>query len=483
MPSIMFQGTGSDVGKSILAAAFCRVLTNKGYRVKPFKPQNMSNNAAPTVDGGEIGRAQALQALGCKVDPTTDMNPVLLKPESNYESQVIVQGKILGKLRSEDFNEQRGGWVESVMESFERLKSSCDIVVVEGAGSPAETNLRQGDIANMGFAIPAKVPVILIGDIDRGGVIAQIVGSKNVLDQADANQIKGFIINRFRGDLGIFKAGYETIERLSGWQGFGVVPWTPAALMLPEEDAVRFSNSTSGGAKIAIPLLPHISNHDDFDALQSEPNVELVLVRPGQAIPGDVQLVILPGSKSTIDDLAFFRAQGWDIDLQAHIRRGGYVLGICGGFQMLGRTISDPQGVEGASIEVDGLGLIAMQTIISSDKRITDVSGFSISDKTPFRGYEIHCGKSHLDQGVEPLLEFTNGDKDGAIGQNNQVFGCYVHRLFDDPDQRAKWLALLGVASDGIDQSIRIETGLEAMADVLSENLDIDGLIEIANQG
>ncbi|AEF83724.1 cobyric acid synthase CobQ [Treponema primitia ZAS-2] len=481
MPAIMLQGTGSDVGKSVLVAGLCRLFANRGLKVRPFKAQNMSNNAAPTADGGEIGRAQALQAQGCRVPPSVDMNPVLLKPESNTDAQVIVQGKVYGKLRAEDFNDGRTSLIGPVMQSFERLRAESDLVIVEGAGSPAEINLRNGDIANMGFARPAGVPVILVGDIDRGGVIASLVGTKAVLDPEDAAMIKGFLINRFRGDVRLFHDGYRSIEKSTGWRGLGIVPWIAAARSLPEEDAIPADMAGKDGVTIAIPLLPHISNSDDFDALDAEASVRIVHVPPGQALPGNARLIILPGSKTTISDLAFFRAQGWDLDLAAHIRRGGHVLGLCGGYQMLGKTIADPLGLEGTPGEVPGLGLLPVRTVLTEDKRVTEVDGISLGDHTPFRGYEIHCGRTELDPGAVPLLQFSNGALDGAVSQDGRVAGCYIHRLFDDPRQRSRWLAKLGLISDGIDQTVRVEAALDAFAAELAGCLDIEGILTIAS--
>ncbi|MFZ2979574.1 MAG: cobyric acid synthase, partial [Sphingobium sp.] len=313
MPAIMLQGTGSDVGKSVLVAGLCRLFTNRGLNVRPFKPQNMSNNAAVTADGGEIGRAQALQAMACRTSPTVDMNPVLLKPHSDIGAQVIVHGKVRGTLGASDFQSRKGELLEAVLASYHRLHDQCDLVIVEGAGSPAETNLRRGDIANMGFARAADVPVALVGDIDRGGVIASIVGTRAVLDDEDAAMIRGFLINKFRGDVRLFDDGYADIARRTGWRGLGVIPWLAAARQLPAEDAVVLDRQAQGQAitTIAVPMLSRIANFDDFDPLQHEPGVRLVMVPPGQPLPGDAAMVILPGTKATIADLAFLRAQGW----------------------------------------------------------------------------------------------------------------------------------------------------------------------------
>ena len=371
MAAIMLQGTGSDVGKSVLVAGLCRALANRGLRVLPFKPQNMSNNAAVTADGGEIGRAQALQAWAARAELHTDMNPVLLKPQADCTSQLIVHGRVRGTLGSANFREGRRGLLPEVLASYHRLRERCDVVVVEGAGSPAEINLRAGDIANMGFARAAGVPVVLVGDIDRGGVIAAVVGTKAVLEGADAAMIRGFIINKFRGDPALFTDGYAAIEARSGWRGFGVVPWLAAIARLPSEDAVVLEKGRAraeGRRLIACPILPRIANFDDLDPLKLEPQVDLVMVPPGTPIPAEASLIILPGSKATIADMGFIRDSGWEIDILAHHRRGGAVWGICGGYQMLGRRISDPLGLEGAAGSIAGLGLLDVETELAGDK-------------------------------------------------------------------------------------------------------------------
>src|SRR6516165_10267635 len=359
--ALMIQGAGSDVGKSLIVAGLARAATRRGLRVLPFKPQNMSNNAAVTVDGGEIGRAQALQAQAAGVEPHTDMNPVLLKPETDIGAQIIVHGKRVATLQARDYAELKPSLLPAVLESFERLKDRCDLVLVEGAGSPAEVNLRNNDIANMGFARSADVPVVLVGDIERGGVIAQMVGIESVLEPEDAAMIVGFIINKFRGDPSLFEAGYKLIEA-----------------------------RTTGRQKVAFLALARIANFDDLDPLKLEPDVDLVMVRPGEAIPGDAALVILPGSKSTRGDLAFLRAQGWDIDLLAHVRRGGHVLGLCGGYQMLGRSVADPDGIEGPAGETAGLGLLDVSTVMTPQKSLTRVSAVHAATGAALDAYEIH---------------------------------------------------------------------------------------------
>ena len=478
----MLQGTGSDVGKSVLVAGLCRLFANRGRKVLPFKPQNMSNNAAVTEEGGEIGRAQALQALACRAPPSTDMNPVLIKPQSDTGAQVVVHGRVIGQWGAGDYQERKGALLDAVMASYSRLRERADLVIVEGAGSPAEINLRRGDIANMGFARAAGVPVVLVGDIDRGGIIASIVGTKAVIDPDDAAMIKGFLINKFRGDPRLFDDGYAEIARRTGWPGLGVVPWIAAARQLPAEDAVVLDTTAAqdGGVTIAVPLLSRIANFDDFDPLIQEPAVRLVFVPPGQPIPAEAALIILPGTKATIADLAFLRAQGWDIDIAAHVRRGGHLLGICGGYQMLGAHISDADGIEGPAQRVTGLGHLPIETHLTGDKRLTATKGMSIADNACFSGYEIHVGRTTVSPGTAPLLRLINGTTDGAVSANGRIAGCYIHGLFDDPAQRAAWLKRIGVASDGVEQSVRVDAALDALALALEAHVDIERLQAIA---
>ncbi|HKX36978.1 MAG TPA: cobyric acid synthase, partial [Rhizorhapis sp.] len=424
MASIMLQGTGSDVGKSVLVAGLCRALVRRGYSVRPFKPQNMSNNAAVTVDGGEIGRAQALQALAAGVDLHSDMNPVLLKPQADRTSQLVVHGKVRGSLGAGNFRSARGELLGAVLESYDRLRAQCDFVVVEGAGSPAEINLRAGDIANMGFARAANVPVILVGDIDRGGVIASIVGTKSVIDPADAAMIRGFLINKFRGDPALFEDGYRQIEQLSGWQGLGVIPWLGATARLPSEDAVVLERPRDSGGErmiVACPILPRIANFDDLDPLKLEPAIDLQMVPPGQPIPADAALIVLPGSKATIADLRAMRAEGWDIDIRAHHRRAKPVLGICGGYQMLGRRIVDPDGLEGPAEEIEGLGLLDVETRLTRSKALRDVRGSAWGKA--FTGYEMHMGVTSGPDCDRPFALLEGARPDGATSADGTVMG------------------------------------------------------------
>ncbi|USU11387.1 cobyric acid synthase [Sphingomonadaceae bacterium OTU29THOMA1] len=484
MPAVMLQGTGSDVGKSVLVAGLCRAFANRGLTVRPFKPQNMSNNAAVTADGGEIGRAQALQAIAARVDPTVDMNPVLLKPQSDRTSQLVVAGKARGTMRAGDYWRRKPALLGEVLDAYHRLSAQADIVVVEGAGSPAEINLRGNDIANMGFARAANVPVVLVGDIDRGGVIAALVGTQAVIDPADAAMIRGFIVNKFRGDLSLFDDGLSAIVACTGWQNIGVVPWLADAARLPAEDAVALGRDTGAGEGplIAVPMLSRIANFDDFDALAHEPAVRLAMIPPGQPLPGDAALIVLPGTKATISDLAFFRAQGWDVDLAAHVRRGGRVLGICGGYQMLGRTIADPDGIEGSTGCVAGLGLLPIDTVIGAAKQTRQVDGGFVGVDTPFRGYEIHAGITTVDADAPPLLHFADGRTDGTTAAGGRIAGCYVHGLFDRAEARGHLLARLGTTSDGLERGDVIDAALDGIARMLEQVLDLDAMIRFSRE-
>ena len=480
MKALMIQGAGSNVGKSLLVAGLCRAAKLRGLNVAPFKPQNMSNNAAVTADGGEIGRAQALQALASGRAPIVDMNPVLLKPESETGSQVIVQGKRVATVKARDYAALKPSLMAPVLDSFHRLKASVDLVIVEGAGSPAEVNLRKGDIANMGFACAADVPVILVGDIDRGGVIAQIVGTQAVLDPKDNAMIAGFIINKFRGDVSLFDDGYALIAGRTGWRGFGVVPFFTGASRLPAEDALDLPNTRGTGAiKIACLALSRIANFDDLDPLAQEPGVSLSMIKPGQAIPGDTNLAIIPGSKSTRGDLAFLRAMGWDIDLAAHARRGGRVLGICGGYQMLGQWVRDPDGIEGPPGESLGLGLLDVDTLMTPDKHLTRVTAIHAASGLPIEGYEIHIGRTTGPDCARPFAQI-NGISEGAISPSGRIIGSYLHGMFSDDAFRRAFLADLGAAPSSYAYSADVETVLDALAAHLEQHLDIDSLLALA---
>ncbi|MCG5241810.1 cobyric acid synthase [Azospirillum doebereinerae] len=483
--AVMLQGTGSDVGKSLLVAGLCRALTRRGLSVRPFKPQNMSNNAAVTADGGEIGRAQALQARACGVAPTVHMNPVLLKPQSDIGSQIVVRGVVVGTAKAADYQARKRELLGTVLDSFDRLMAEADIVVVEGAGSPAEVNLRAGDIANMGFATAAQVPVVLVGDIDRGGVIASLVGTHALLPQEERDRIKGFLINKFRGDVRLFDEGLRIIGAHTGWRGFGVVPWLAEAATLPAEDAVALDRTRPGsgeGVRIAVPMLSRIANFDDFDPLAQEPGVSLTMVPPGRPLPGDADLVILPGTKATIADLAFLRAQGWDIDLLAHWRRGGRVLGICGGYQMLGRSIADPDGIEGPPGEAAGLGLLDVATVLKGPKVLEEARATERRTVAAVAGYEMHMGRTEGPDRARPMLALANDATDGAESEDGRVQGCYLHGLFGADGFRGAFLAGLGGAGSGLSYGAAVERALDAIADRLEREMDIDGIIAVAEQ-
>ncbi len=473
--AIMIQGAGSNVGKSMLVAGLARAFCLRGLSVAPFKPQNMSNNAAVTTDGGEIGRAQALQAMAAGRAAHTDMNPVLLKPESETGAQVIVQGHRLGQLGARDYLRDKPRLMPRVLESFHRLAHGADLVLVEGAGSPAEINLRTGDIANMGFARAAAVPVILVGDIDRGGVIAQLVGTQAVLDPEDAACIVGFAVNKFRGDVGLFDGGLKEIVTRTGWPSLGVVPWFADAWRLPPEDVLDLTSTPGGACKIAVPQLGRIANFDDLGPLANEPGVSVDVVRPGRPLPGDADLVLLSGSKSTIADLAEFRTNGWDIDLAAHIRRDGRVLGICGGYQMLGRTLSDPDGIEGPPSIVEGLGLLDVETVMRPEKRLRLTDAHHIACGAPVSGYEIHLGHTTGPDRDRAWLR-VGQRSEGAASASGRVKGTYLHGLFASDSFRAAFLTEMGAVSD-LSYSDTVEDTLDALAAHLEAHMDLDSLL------
>jgi adenosylcobyric acid synthase len=516
--ALMLQGTGSDVGKSLLLAGLARAFTRQGLAVRPFKPQNMSNNAAVTEEGGEIGRAQALQARACRVAPTIDMNPVLLKPQSDGTAQIVVGGKVRGTAAARDYRAFAPSLLPTVLASFDQLAAGADLVLVEGAGSPAEVNLRAGDIANMGFAEAADVPVALIGDIERGGVIAQLVGTCALLSDGDRARLAGFIVNKFRGDPRLFDGGLAAIVERTGLRSFGLVPWFAAAHRLPAEDTMALgagraptfplprkqgrgkaapsdvsfprkrgregpAQREGGGLperlKIAVPVLPRIANFDDLDPLHAEPGVEIVMVRPGAPLPRDAALIVLPGSKATIADLAFLRREGWDIDLLAHRRQGGHVVGLCGGYQMLGNSIADPHGSEGPPGEVRGLGLLDIDTVLGGEKRLVTAEGIELASGASVRGYEMHLGATTGPGLARPMLRLGGGD-DGCVSVDGRVAGCYLHGLFaSDPFRRA-FLARLGAQPGNILYEQQVEATLDALADHLEISLDLPALLAAA---
>ena len=478
----MIQGAGSNVGKSMLVAGLARACVRRGLSVAPFKPQNMSNNAAVTADGGEIGRAQALQALASGLQPLVDMNPVLLKPESDTGAQVIVQGKRFATLKARDYGQMKNTLLPYVLHSFSRLAQGRDLILVEGAGSPAEVNLRAGDIANMGFAAAAGVPVILIGDIDRGGVIAQLVGTHVVLPPDDRALIKAFAINKFRGDPALFAAGMDIIAASTGWTPLGIVPWFADAWKLPAEDVMDIASRRQSGAKvkIVVPRLNRIANFDDLDPLSAEPDTSVEIINSGVALPGDADLVLIPGSKSTIADLAHFRAQGWDIDLTAHIRRGRQVLGICGGYQMLGQWIDDPQGIEGPPAKVRGLGHLDVSTVMTPEKRLALTTATYLPSGDTVQGYEIHIGQTDGPDRAHAWLS-VEGRAEGAASATGQVKGCYLHGLFAADEFRATFLKGLGATGPVTAYGAGVEATLDLLASHLEKHLNIDAILELAS--
>jgi adenosylcobyric acid synthase len=481
--ALMLQGTGSSVGKSLLVAGLCRALTRQGLRVRPFKPQNMSNNAAVTPDGGEIGRAQALQAQACGVPPSVHMNPVLLKPQSEVGAQIVVQGRVWGQARARDYQALKPQLLPHVLESFARLRAECDIVIVEGAGSASEVNLRPNDIANMGFARAAGVPVVLIGDIDRGGVIASLVGTHTVLDPADAALIGGFIVNRMRGDASLFADGMTFIAGRTGWTPMGLVPFFADARRLPAEDAADLgAHTTRGGGplRVAVPVLPGIANFDDLDPLRAEPSVDLLMLEHGAPLPADTDLVILPGSKTTIADLAALRGFGWDADIIAHHRRGGQVLGLCGGYQMLGTRISDPDGLEGPPACVPGLGLLDVETVLQGPKQLRAVHGLTLPDLTPLHGYEMHMGITKGADAERPMIRTDDGRADGARSADGRVSGSYIHGFFMNDAQRSAWLGRFGGVASTRNHAEEIETVLDALAVHVVRYCNVQALTALA---
>jgi adenosylcobyric acid synthase len=481
VPALMVQGTGSHVGKSLIVAGLARAFADRGLTVRPFKPQNMSNNAGVTADGGEIGRAQMLQARAARVPPSIHMNPVLLKPETETGAQVIVQGRRLATMAAHEYGRRKAGLMPFVLDSFARLAAEADLVLVEGAGSPAEVNLRAGDIANMGFAEAADLAVVLVGDIDRGGVIASLVGTHALLPTAERARVRGFIVNRFRGDPSLFADGMAEIARRTGWPALGLVPHFAEAVRLPAEDVLGLAEGRRPGAaiKVAVPQLSRIANFDDLDPLRMERGVDLEIVGPGRPLPGDADLVLLPGSKSTIADLQALRREGWDIDLAAHVRRGGRVLGLCGGYQMLGRTIADPQGVEGPPQTVPGLGLLDVETVLAPEKTTIAVAGIHRRSGSEVCGYEIHMGRTAGPDCGRPFAEI-GGQPDGAVSTDGRIAGTYLHGLLAADAFRAAFLAEIGAPAGLAGYDTAVETALDGWAAHLAAHLDLDAVLAIA---
>ena len=481
--ALMLQGTGSDVGKSLLVAGLARAYTRRGLAVRPFKPQNMSNNAAVTAEGGEIGRAQALQARACGVAPSVDMNPVLLKPQSECGAQLVVRGRLRGSAGARDYQAIKATLMPEVLESFRRLAAQADLVLVEGAGSPAEVNLRDGDIANMGFAEAAGLPVVLVADIERGGVIASLVGTWTLLTPGERARLAGVIVNKFRGDPRLFDEGLAIVARETGLACFGVVPWFAQARALPAEDALAVQGHRPRAAaaiRVAVPQVSRLANFDDLDPLIAEPDVAVDFVAPGRALPGDADLVVLPGSKSTLADLAVLRREGWDIDIAAHLRRGGWLVGICGGYQMLGRILSDPQGTEGPAGTQAGLGLLDLETEMTGDKTLAEAAGEEIVSGAAVRGYEMHIGRTRGAGLARPWLRL-DGRPEGAVSDDGRVMGSYLHGLFAADGFRHAFLARIrDRAASGLAYEAEVERTLDALAEHLEAHLDLDGLLAAA---
>jgi adenosylcobyric acid synthase len=475
--TLMIQGCTSDAGKSALVTGICRMLYRRGKRVAPFKPQNMALNSAVTVDGGEIGRAQAVQAQACNLEPHTDMNPVLLKPNTDIGAQVIVHGRAIGNMDASRYHEFKPQLLDSVLASFERLKAAHDYVVVEGAGSPAEINLRDRDIANMGFAEAADCPVLLIADIDRGGVFAHLVGTLALLSEAERKRVKGFVINRFRGDIALLQAGLDWLEQHTGTPVLGVLPYLHE-LHLEAEDGLgklAFPARSENRLRVVVPLLPRISNHTDFDALRLHPEVSLYFIKSGESIPA-ADLIVLPGSKSVRADLAWLRANGWVEAIQRHLRYGGKIIGICGGFQMLGNKLHDPLGIEGEAGSCCGLGLLEMETELKPVKQLKRVGGTLALADAPVTGYEIHAGVSSGPALNHPAVHL-DGCNDGALSSDGQVLGTYLHGLFDVGEACTALLRWAGLETDcDHDYAALRERGIDQMADAVEEYLDWEKL-------
>jgi adenosylcobyric acid synthase len=468
--TLMVQGTTSDAGKTTLVAALCRLLYRQGVRVVPFKPQNMALNSAVTSDGGEIGRAQALQAVAAGLAPHTDMNPVLLKPSSDTGAQVIIHGKVRSEMNARDYHQYKTVAMGAVLESYRRLAAGYEAIVVEGAGSPAEINLRERDIANMGFAEAVDCPVILVADIDRGGVFAHIVGTLSCLSESERKRILGFVINRFRGDIALLEPGLAWLEQQTGKPVLAVLPYLHG-LFLDAEDAVESTQAARGAFRVAVPLLPHMSNHTDFDALRAHPEVDLQFVKQGQAIPA-ADLIVLPGSKNTRGDLEWLVAQGWPEKLARHLRYGGKVIGICGGFQMLGQSVRDPRGIEGDAGDSQALGLLEMSTELTREKRLKQVSGVCDFADASVSGYEIHMGTSSGPALARPAFRI-DGRPEGARSTDGQILGTYLHGLFDTPQACAALLKWAGLDSGVVIDTCRLrEESLDRIADAAQPLLD-----------
>ena len=485
----MFQGTGSDVGKSLLVAGIARAFKRRGLNVMPFKPQNMSNNAAVTNDGGEIGRAQALQAKACGVMPSVHMNPILLKPQSNHGSQVIVQGKFFGNYQASEYYKLKPKLLPKILQSFEYIQNNADLILVEGAGSPAEVNLRAGDIANMGFAMAVNIPVILIADIDRGGVLASIVGTYELLNNQERGLLKGYIINKFRGDVKLFEPALDIIKSRTRLDDFGILPWFDNASKLPAEDSVildkpdnnYYNHDNNKFIRIIVPKFDHIANFDDLDPLRAELDVKVEFIKPGDTLPFGADIILLPGSKTTIADLIALKKNGWHLDILTHIRHGGMVVGICAGYQMLGREIFDPNLIEGMDKHISGLGLLDIETTIIGEKKLIPQQAIDITTNMAVSGYEMHMGKTTGNGLKKPMLRLNDKKFDGAISEDGNIMGCYLHGIFANDDFRNAFLdQYRSQRKNNIGYDDMIEKTLNQLADHMEEYINLDQLLVLA---
>jgi len=490
MKTIMIQGTTSDAGKSTLVAGLCRALVNQGHKVAPFKPQNMALNSAVTSDGGEIGRAQALQAIAAKVEARIDFNPILLKPNSDTGAQVIVHGKAISNMEAGKYHDYKKVAMQAVLQSHQRLANEFEVLVVEGAGSPAEINLRAHDLANMGYAEAVDCPVLIVADIDKGGVFAHLVGTLALLSESEQARVKGFIINRFRGDIKLLESGLTWLEERTGKPVLGVLPYLHD-LALDAEDAVALDNKVSHAkVKIFVPLLPHMSNHTDFDPLRLQSNIDLQYIKIGQSLQG-ADLIIIPGSKNVTSDLKYLKEQGWQQEISQHLRYGGKVMGICGGYQMLGNKIFDPLHIESQVDEIEGLGLLDFTTTLTQEKTLTQVTGVMTLDENTceLKGYEIHCGVSTGKALEQPLLNIHHNNQikaDGCISEDKQIIATYLHGFFDCPEPTQiilDWLGVQNLEQPVIDINQHREVQLERLADVCVDHLALDKIQEIIEQG
>ena len=477
--TLMVQGTTSDAGKSTLVAGLCRVLARRGVRVAPFKAQNMALNSAVTADGGEIGRAQALQAQAAGVAPHSDMNPVLLKPNSDTGAQIVIHGKARMDMDARAYHEYKPIALTAVLESYQRLRAQYECVLVEGAGSPAEVNLRERDIANMGFAEAIDCPVVLVADIDRGGVFAHFLGTLECLSASERTRIRGFVINRFRGDIGLLLPGLDWLEQKTGKPVFGVLPYMHG-LHLDAEDAIQpeQGEKTDGERlRVIAPVLPRISNHTDFDALRAHPQVEFTFIGPGMRIPR-ADLIVLPGSKSVQADLAWLTREGWVAQIKRHLRYGGKLIGICGGMQMLGTRLHDPRGLEGSPGGAPGLGLLDYETSLVPDKQLRQVRGRLAVSGARVSGYEIHTGVSTGPALARAAIELDDGRRDGALSADGQVLATYLHGVFDVPEACAALLAWAGLEHPlPLDYGALREASIDRLADAMTEHLNIERLL------